>query len=175
MSISTPGWAKDFQPDSRMVSDTVLTLVPLVGTTHQIAEFLPNVNIYKLIQLDGFELEYIDVIYIYIHVWYHDAGIVGSQPTAAQMMKHVNRYRTIWYDGTVDGKNPAPVDRYSSLSHYIFIELYTSPVMQDFFQQQYDKQKLPNTTLTILTLHESPDDNSGVIPREITSFPGTLE
>ena len=34
-----------------------------------------------------------------------------------------------WYD-TVDGRNPAPVDR-------LFTRCYTSQVVQDFFHQQY--------------------------------------
>ena len=42
---------------------------------------------------------------------------------------------TVIYEGTVDGRNPAPVNRYCIP---LFTGFYTSQVVQDFFHQQYD-------------------------------------
>ena len=58
----------------------------------------------------------------------------------------------VGYDGTVGGRNPAPVDTVGSFSHYLqALYIPGDQVVQDFFYQQYVSQFLTYPKLEACT------------------------
>ena len=72
----------------------------------------------------------------------HSAGvrelrIWRAQPDSSRK-SFLHRFAEIIFDHTVDGRNPAPVDRwFIQLSYYLYIGFQPSKVVQDFFHPQY--------------------------------------
>ena len=77
-------------------------------------------------------------VYFPFHIWDNPPTI--DELIFFKMVKTTNQYTNYGYyyiGGTVDGRNPAPVNRW--LMSTIYIGFQPSQVVQDFFHPQYVK------------------------------------